>query len=201
MDPNQEDPKSLLTNLRQHHIVHVHNPLSEDFTWSVARSVIHMDSRYRDQFIEKLNMRNDSHPTMNHVQQKITIPAGKSMKLPGDAAQVLVKHLVDEVIARGGQKNMQSDPVVRRTYEEQVILNINDLKTQLSSQSIEEQLEQQLKDLNQEEPKGSIAHATTETSFPSLDSARQGDGSATIPDPPPGTGVEFTPSPKTAAAK
>lgn len=159
----------------------MHNPLSDDFTWQVARSVVHFDQRYEDKTISALNMRNDSHPTMNHVTQKITIPAGATMKLPGDVAQVLVKHLVDEIMNREGHKQTIGDPHRRREVEERILLNINDLRNKISTQSITEQLEQQIRDLNQEEAVAE-EQTTDEQAFPDVQpsgAAPKGSGSAT----------------------
>ncbi len=185
MEANQDEPKSLLSNLRGHHVVLVHNPLTDvpekglkgDFTWQTARSVIQLDERSRDPHIDKLGLRNDSHPTQKHVVRPITIPSGTSMRLPGDVAQVLVKHLVDEMMQREGQKQQMADPVLRREYEERVILNVNDLVHQLSTQTIEEQLDQQIADLNREEPRNEQANTQ----------------------PAPGTGEHFSPSQETGS--
>jgi hypothetical protein len=151
MDQNQEDPKSLLADLRNYHVVEAFNPLTEDFTWQVARSVVTADPRYVDQTIKSMNMRNSDHPTMGHVYSKVTIPSGKTYKLPGDVAQVVVKHLVDEIMQREGHKQTLSDPTLRHEIEERIIKNTRDLRSQLSTQTMEDQLAQQLKDLNREE--------------------------------------------------
>lgn len=176
MDGNQDEPKSLLNDLRPHHVVAVHNPLTTDsqnnlqgdFTWQVARSVVQDDPATRDPHISTMRLRNDSHPTMKHVTQKITIPSGKTMNLPGDVAKVVVEHLVDEMMYRRGQKNTIGDPVQRRECEELVVQNINDLRKQLSSQSIEEQLNQQIRDLNKEEASERTHDAADEQAFPGL---------------------------------
>jgi hypothetical protein len=170
MDQSQEEAKSLLVNLRQHHVVQVHNPLSDDFTWQVARSVVQYDQRYEDQTISALNMRNTSHPTMQHVTQKITIPAGSTMKLPGDVAQVVAKHLVDEIMNREGHKQTIGDPHLRKEVEERILLNINDLRSKISTQSIADQLDQQIRDLNQEETVAEEA-TTNEQAFPGIEAS------------------------------
>ena len=148
MEQNQEQPKSLLQDLRQHHIVQVHNVLTQDFTWPLARSINQLSPQYRDPHIDKLNLRNDSHPTMQHVIQRVTIPAGSTMNLPGDVAQVYVKHLVDEVLTKQGKKSLKGDPTLRREAEDLVINNIDDLRSQVQTMDIQEQLDKQLSDLN-----------------------------------------------------
>lgn len=174
MDANSDEPQSLLVNLRQHHVVEVHNPLSDDFTWPVARSVVHLDPQDKDPHLDALRLRNDSHPTMKHVQQKITIPSGKNMKLPGDVAQVVVKHLVDEILSREGQKSNIGDPTLRRTKEEDVIQNTEDLVSRMSTQTVEEQLEQQIKDLNREDPTPEVDPSLPSTNTENLPVVDQG---------------------------
>lgn len=196
MDGNQDDPKSMLDGLRQHHIVHVFNPLSADFTWYIARTTDHLDQKHRDPYVDNLNLRNQEHPTKGHFQQKITIAAGKSLKLPGDVAKVYVKHLIDEIIAKQGKRNISGDPVLRKETEEQVILNTTDLRDQLTLHSVEEQYEQQIKDLNKDE---GITHADAEPAFPGLASSPEDSGSTPEPTPQPGTGTSYTPSKKAAA--
>lgn len=159
MEQNQSDPVSLLANLRSHHIVKVFNPLSRDFTWTVARSVSELDQRYADTHIAKMGLRNDMHPTVKHVTQSITLPQGKAMNLPGDVAQVIVKHLVDEIMNLRGNKATIGDPELRRGVEEEVIMNTEDLRSQLSTLNVEEQLNKQIEDLNRE----SISEAREET--------------------------------------
>ncbi len=162
MDQNSGTTKSLLTNLRSHHVVKVFNPLSEDFKWQVARSVSELDTRYVDQTIDKLNLRNDMHPTMKHVSQTVTLPQGKALNLPGDVAQVIVKHLVDEIMNRRGHKSTIGDPDLRREIEEDVILNTEDLRSQLSNLTLEDQLTKQIEDLNRESVNSEVNEVTDE---------------------------------------
>lgn len=169
MMPNQDEPKSLLSNLRQHHIVHVFNPLSEPFTWPMARSVVEADPRYIDQDMQRMNMRNDSHPTMKHVSQPVTLPAGVTWKIPGDVAQVVVKHLIDEVMYKEGHKKT-GDPALRKEYEERVILNIDDLRAKLTTQSLNEQLNDQISAMNREETVKEVKHE--EQPFPDVQTSR-----------------------------
>jgi hypothetical protein len=150
MDQSNQNQTSLLTNLRSHHVVKVFNPLSRDFTGQVARSVSEVDTRYVDKTIESLRLRNDSHPVMKHVTQTITLPQGKSMNLPGDVAQVIVYQLVNEIMGLRGHKATISDPDLRRGVEEEVILNTEDLRMQVSTLNIEDQLNKQIENLNRE---------------------------------------------------
>jgi hypothetical protein len=87
---------------------------------------------------------------MKHVVQKITLPQAKAMNLPGDVAQVIVKHLVDDIMNLRGNKATIGDPELRRGEEEEVIMNTEDLRSQLSTLNVEEQLNKQIEDLNRD---------------------------------------------------
>lgn len=168
MEPNQDEPQSLLDTLRSHHVVHVHNPLSDAFTWGIARPVSQFDQRYKDPFTDKLGLQSQKPVQGSHVQQKITIPAGGSLKMPGDVAQVYVKHLVDEMIARTEKKTMITNPVLRREKEEQVILNTADLRQTIGGMDIQAQLDAQLAELNKTDVMTEGATNATEQAFPGL---------------------------------
>lgn len=157
-----EEFKSVLPTLRDHHVVIVHNPLMVDFTQQIARTVVQLDQDKIDPYIDKAGLRNDGHPTNKHVTQMVTIESGKTKKLPGSVAQVVVKHLIDAMMMTAGHKSTLSDPFLRGEYEKQIIINIDDLKSTLSTKSIEDQLNEQIDNLNKEE------ETHVETAFPSV---------------------------------
>lgn len=178
MDANQDEPTSIAQNFRQHHVVQVHNPLSDDFRWTVARSVVLADPANVDPHVKALNLRNDAHPTIKHVVQPITLLSGETKKLPGDVAKVIVKHLVDEIMNREGHKTNVGDKHLRQEVEERVVINFRDLRSQLSTQSVEEQLEQQIRDLNKEDDPNNEQQTVSEAAFPQAAVASQETASA-----------------------
>lgn len=162
-----EDPKSLLLGIASHHIVEVHNPLTKDFTWQVARP-IPAGQKYQDPYMDKLGMRTAGLKSGNdHVYQKVTLPAGKTYKIPGDVAKVVVPHLVDEIMQLEHDKRTIADPNLRVAVENRILVNINSLRTQLSTQSLEEQLNSQLSELNQSDT-GEVTIDESEQAFPEL---------------------------------
>lgn len=166
MDTNQDEPKSLLGDLRQHHKVRVLNPLSTPFSWPIARSAVSTDPRLVDKYLAKADIRNGDHPTVMHVQQTVTIPAGGELNLPGDVAQVYVKHLVDAVLNETN-KLMKSNPTLRHETEKQVMPGIEDLRKQVTAQSIEDQFAQQIAEMNPEAGQA-VEQAAQEQAFPDL---------------------------------
>ena len=169
MDQGQKQ-ESQLPLLRQHHKVLVYNPLPTDFTWAFARTISQLDERHKDPYIDSLQLRNSDHPTNNHVRQFITIKAGQRYYLPGDAAQVYVKHLIDEVLDSRGQKALRGNPDSRLAVEKEVMPEFEDLRKKVSLTSAKEQFEQQLRDLNAEESDTDAQPESiaTEQAFPEL---------------------------------
>ena len=58
-----------------------------------------------------------------HVANSVPIPAGQTIKQPGDVAQVIVRQLITTVIALRGDKLKISDPETRRKVESEVIIS------------------------------------------------------------------------------
>jgi len=169
-----EDPKSLLLDVAQHHIVEVHNPLTKDFTWQVARP-IPAGQKYQDPYMDKLGMRTAGLKSGDdHVFQKVTLPAGKSYKIPGDVAKVVIPHLVDEIMQIEHDKRTIADPNLRLAIEKRILINIDSLRSQLSTQSLEEQLNSQLENLNSSNGQEEVINEPAEQAFPDLDGTTTG---------------------------
>lgn len=163
-----EDPKSLLLDVAQHHIVEVHNPLTKDFTWQVARP-IPAGQKYQDPYMDKLGMRTAGLKSGDdHVYQKVTLPAGKAYKIPGDVAKVVIPHLVDEIMQIEHDKRTIADPNLRLAIEKRILINIDSLRSQLSTQTLEEQLNSQLENLNALDTQEEVINEPTEQAFPEL---------------------------------
>lgn len=169
MDQGQK-PESQLPLLRQHHKVLVYNPLPNDFTWTFARTISHLDERTKDPYIDNLQLRNNDHPTNTHVLQPITIKAGQRYYLPGDAAQVYVKHLIDAVLSNRGLAALRGNPDKRLEIEQEVMPEFEDLRKKVSLTSAKDQFEQQLRDLNAEqtETDTQTESVQNEQAFPDL---------------------------------
>ena len=108
--------KTLVSGLTEYDIVEVFNPLRDDFTATVARSYAHNapDPTYqhaRSQY--NVELKNNAHSGKKHVKQTITLPSGKSLKMPGDVARVVVTQLVKEIMQREGFKRQMADPEKR----------------------------------------------------------------------------------------
>lgn len=193
MEANQTEEKSVLPTLRQHHIVEVYNPLNIAFSWPIARATAGMVPR--DQFIDRAQMRNTEKPDQPaHVQQTITIPPKGTLKMPGDAAQVYVNHLI-KALLQSGEKTKQNttDPNLRLAAEKEIIKNIAQLQTQMSTLTPEQQFEQQLANLNTTDVTGEATPHEPELAFPGL-------GEPESPVPSPGSPAA-KPEPAKAAAR
>jgi hypothetical protein len=58
-----------------------------------------------------------------HIANNVNIPAGTTIKQPGDVAQVIVKQLITAVISVTGDKLRISDPETRRQAENRIIVS------------------------------------------------------------------------------
>ncbi len=58
-----------------------------------------------------------------HVANPVPIPAGQTIKQPGDVAQVIVRQLITAVISMRGLQLKISDPETRRKVENEVIIS------------------------------------------------------------------------------
>lgn len=199
MQPGQQD-KTILPDLRQHHKVRVYNPLTYDFTVSLARSINQLDPKYRDPHIDQLRLRNQAHPTMQHVTQTVTVKSKEAYNLPGDAAQIFVKKLIDACIDeqfkytdektnkikfREGRASMHTNPDERLKWEKLIVTDYEDLLAQVETMDIQDQLDKQLADLNTDPSDTKTDKVTKheEQAFPDL-----GTGEPVATDEQPGTG-------------
>ncbi len=58
-----------------------------------------------------------------HIANPVPIPAGTTIKQPGDVAQVIVKQLITAVISIRGDRLKISDPETRRNVEREIIIS------------------------------------------------------------------------------
>jgi hypothetical protein len=152
------EQKSILDSVSEHDVVTVFNPLSDAFIGKVARSVVSSAARQSvqtgngeaDAFVQGLNrgISNGGHLSMAHVQQQVVLKPGQSVRMPGDIARVIVRQLVKEMMQREGAKRQMADPATFMEYEQRVVLNHENMLSNLSLESVEERLQRQLDDLN-----------------------------------------------------
>lgn len=99
-----------------------------------------------------------------HIANKVTIPAGQTVRQPGDVAQVLVKQLVTAILSIRGEKMKIADAEARRKVEDEIIIHRQAMSDLFGSAggpvSVEEQLRQAVERANQEN--------TAEEVFPQL---------------------------------
>lgn len=131
------DPK--LQGASEFEYVTVFNPMSADFAARVGQDVavdvpfeIQQDKSGQTQALTKtegdasqrygLSLKNPDFKGRRHVHRDLIIPAGGSLNLRGNDAQVVVRQLVNEILQRQGEQRFIADPVKRREIEDSVIL-------------------------------------------------------------------------------
>lgn len=158
------EQKSILQNVNELDIIEVHNPLSEDFTGEVARSVVVASN---SQVIsEKYGIaKNPLHQPQQHVVQKVVIKSGQTLRLPGDVAKVVVDQLVRKIMMKEGNTKLMADAHAFMEVERRVVINHSKVYGNEETSSVENRLQQQIDDLNQTK---TIEEKTDElTAFPS----------------------------------
>lgn len=58
-----------------------------------------------------------------HIENRVPIPPGTTIKQPGDVAQVIVRQLISTVLSVRGEKHKLADPVARRQVEQEIIIS------------------------------------------------------------------------------
>lgn len=183
-------PKPLLDGASEYEYVEIKNPLTVDFVGLVgvtrpANTPMRIGDPTNPQGVTAseeelrrtygLNLRNNDFTGRVNIQNKITIPAGKTLRILGNEAQVILRQLVNEVMSRTGQKKLLADAAARRRTEEQLVISRGSVSELMGSrpQTIQEQLTNAIKEPDddfpgiKEDPSGSGAGGGQSSSSPS----------------------------------
>lgn len=182
----QEDvqiaPKPLLEGASEYEYVTILNPLSVDFyakvavtrpanvPFEVGKDMSGGQVTLNESDVMRnygLNLKNKDHMARVNVINRVHIPAGKTLNLLGNEAQVVCRQLVTEIMQREGKRLMLADPHQRNLVEQRIVLSrrsVNDILGD-GPMAVQEQLSGAVEKLNKE----STSDDTTE--FPDLTSA------------------------------
>lgn len=116
-----------------------------------------------------------------HVNMPIEIGAGKTMRLLGSGAQVILKQLVDAAMQFDGKRLQLADPFARHEYEVRIVQGRHSVEELADIQSVNQQLQQAIKASNEEEFPDLGADQGTEPA-----AERTGNGDTDSPKPSPG---------------
>lgn len=146
-----------------------------------------------------LDLRNPDHRGSVNIVNKVEIPSGKTIRLLGNEAQVIVRQLVTEIMQRRGQRLLLSDPFARNKIEKDVIIARGNLKDVLGTQpiSVQEQLQEAVKSIGDDDeafPSQSTSTGTTESSGRgSFNTPAEKAEESSSGQPAPGTGQTYQP--------
>ena len=163
---NGEAPKPLLEGMTEEDYVEILNPLSVDFagifgTTKPVRAPIKISGNPQapgvtesEQDVKQnygLDLRNPLHQGKASIQNKIVIKSGKTIRLLGNEAQVVVRQLVREIMQREGKKLLLADPFAQRQVEERVVLRTGRMSEFMGeAQSRSEQLRNVIEEKNEQ---------------------------------------------------
>lgn len=186
------DIKPMLEGLGQDYVVKVFNPLSQAFRAKFARSIVgspHMNAiemRHQQKMQELgIPVTKDGGSGLQHVVDYQVIPAGATINLPGDIAQVVVRQLVNTILQlrnAGTNSNQLADPYARQQTEKEVVINYKSIMETLNDENPADVIRDRIAELNN--PDGAnIEEQIDEQAFPDIT-------------PAPGTGATFDPRPQ-----
>lgn len=160
------DIKSQLDGASEFEYVTILNPLTDDFAVRVAQDIpVNMPIEIKAQtgLIQSgndvvrtygLDLRNPDFQGRKRISNDTIIPAGRTINLKGNEAQVAVRQIVNELMQREGNGKLLSDPTLRAEAENRVIQtrgSIQDLMdTNLRTQR--SQLDEAIANSNKEVP-------------------------------------------------
>lgn len=148
---DQARPEPLLDRVSEYHYVKVTNPLPMDFIGKVAQSrqinaplrIVDGAQKGIDENTLKaagLDLKNPDHPQFQHVSVNVAIKSGQTINLRGNEAKVIVRQLVNELMAYEGKTIRQGNPAYRREYEEKIVQGIYDVNDLLGENRQSEDL-------------------------------------------------------------
>lgn len=123
-----------------------------------------------------LDLRNTDHPGRANIVNRVSIKSGTTVRLLGSEAQVVIKQLVNEVMAREGNQALIADPHARRQVEERLVIRRGLVADYMGRApvSVTDQL-QAIKDEPDEQEFPDISTVARDTSdAPAQDSSRDG---------------------------
>lgn len=189
------DEKATLDGLGESVVVEVFNPLSMPFRAQFARS-LPVSAQLSDE--ERRLAALSGVPAIKdgggvgHVKSYIVVEPGKTMKLPANVAQNVVRQMVTYIIQQRGNKGLVSDPHLRREVEEEIIVNYHSI-VEAQTLDSEEQFQKQLAELNNPDSVDNVQRILqNETAFPTERVANESPSevSTEIPESPSGMGSE-----------
>jgi hypothetical protein len=142
---DQARPDATLDGVGEYQYVTLTNPLPFKFIGQVAQSrnvnapvrIVDGESKGVDENSLRaagLDLRNPDHSGKAHVTAKIEIEPGQSINIRGDEAQVIVRQLVNEILAYRGETMRRGAPAYRKEVEKQIILSIRSVDELMGSQ-------------------------------------------------------------------
>lgn len=179
--------KPLLDSLPASKYVEILNPLSEAFFAKVSSSVpieapvrivtspdTPTDTRTEGDLARNYGLsgfKNPDHQSLGHIAQTVKINPGSTIRLPAAEAKVVIRQLVNEVMAREKRQLFMADPTARNEVEQRLVIHIGDQNEFYGAPSIDVR-----KELNKD------LEAVNEPEFPAATQEFTGEDSGSQPE-------------------
>lgn len=102
-----------------------------------------------------LDLRNPDNVTQEHVTIEIPVEPGQSINLRGDEAQVIIRQLVNEIMAYEGNTLRQGSPAYRKEVEGRIVQRVRSIDDLMGANVAAEQTT-------------TVPLTTSDTAFPGL---------------------------------
>ncbi len=126
----RQDTGSRLDGLDVDSVVTLRNTLNVPFRVLFGRTVVAPPRESEADRQKRLRMTELGVPTakqggtVDHVQDTVTIPAGQTMRLPGNIAQIAVRQMVTWILQARNQRKKVADVYARRMVEDELIVSV-----------------------------------------------------------------------------
>lgn len=198
------DIKATLDGASEFEYVTILNPLSDDFAIQVAQDIpVNMPFNIGKDASGKtaqttiterdaaqtygLSLKNPDFQGRKHISNNTIIPAGGTINLKGNEAQVAVRQIVNELMQREGHAKLLSDPTLRAEAESRVIRKRGSIQELMDGtvQSQRAQMDEALQRSNEVQ--------TDEPAFPGLEQATETSASGGAETPAPESSNQTSP--------
>jgi hypothetical protein len=178
-------PTPMLDGVSEFEYVTILNPLTDDFAIRVAQDVpvnlpfpIGKDTSGKVNQVTNtesdarqvygLSLKNPDFQGRKHISNDTVIPAGETINLKGNDAQVAVRQLVNEILQREGKQRLMADPILRQEVEARIIQGRGSIQDLMDGnfRSKQQQLDEAIKQSNEvssipdEQPFAGLANQT-----------------------------------------
>lgn len=161
--------KATLDGIGESFVVEIFNPLSVAFRVKYSRSIpqAFAPTEQEKKAAELIGAPLSRPDSLSQTVQYLLLEPGKTMRLPGNVAQVAVRQLVTEILQRRGQRNKLADGFARKGVEDEIVLSVKPMMDWVNQPSPQTTFDNKLAELNNPSIQEVNTNKASEEAFPS----------------------------------